>query len=250
MDNTITKFLALSSLVFGIVSFLSVPLITYAQQSVKSNSVITKVGDAKEEDRPRMAAGAKQPAPVSNNFREDILKEFGIDMQGFGEAQLRFAWEKFWDVKHTNFNKLVHGRQPVVKILAKAESKQINCGEVWLQNFPQEEFFKIIIIHELGHIIYHCNNDSENLVTEHKNVYKQEGEVTKYGRDVGGGVSCLGEPSISENYPEMIAYYLNQNSAQQTAKCATSLPGPNSKPYENNAKPLHFNLAKRILGEY
>lgn len=196
---------------------------------------------------PETTAG-KQKAPDvgGGSLRGTILKEFYIDMDGFSETQLKWAWEKFWDVKHTKFNKLVRGPGNTVKVQAvDAGSEQINCSLVLVRKtITDPVLFKIVLTHELAHVIYWCNDDAINRVTEHANIYVQEGAVTGYGEPVNG-TTCYNTPARTENYPEMIAYYLNRGVVEQTG---CNLRG--QVPFANGRFPLHYNLARKILGDY
>ena len=70
-----------------------------------------------------------------------------------------------------------------------------------------------------------------------------EGGVSHYGRNAP---SCTGSDSISEDFAEMIAFYLNVGDAVSIVAC-------NGTPEKVNLEtqyPLHFAVARDILGPF
>lgn len=189
----------------------------------------------------------KAPPIDPSGLRQAIIDQFGITMNGFGSVQLQWAWEKLWDMSKTNFNKLIHGKSPNVtaQAVAPSDSQQLNCGQVNVGVYQQEVLFKIVLTHELGHIIYWCNENELNRKREHAVAYADEGAVTGYGEPVNGK-ACTGTPAITEDYPEMITYYLNPGIPEQTVSCSNR----KQIPYGNGRYPLHFNIATQVLGNY
>lgn len=218
-----------------------------AQQVFKSSPFCTKVGDPTRpspclSQTETTSLGSRPQAPDidSVNLRQAIIDGFGITMNGFSPQQLQWAWEKFWDVSKTNFINLTKGT--AIEAASGTISEQIGCRSVRVGSaFSEPTLFKIVLTHELSHVIYWCNNDSLSRRSEHHNVFSQEGGVTGYGAS-----GCLGTPPHTEDYAEMIAYYLNKGVVEQTARCNNR----GQIPFDGVKFPLHLNLARTILGEY
>lgn len=165
-------------------------------------------------------------------------------MTGFPRQNMEWAWQKLWDVSNTNFINLVRGTR--IRVVLPRYTQQTGCRSVDLGAFSSEELFKVVLVHELGHVIRNCNLDSVNKKDEHFSVWQQEGGVTGYAR-----TACTyGSPGtfqyISEDYAEMITYYLNPSANEQTASCAGTAPNP----YSGGRYRLHFTVARDILGTY
>ncbi|MBI1981984.1 MAG: hypothetical protein HYW64_02035 [Candidatus Levybacteria bacterium] len=201
------------------------------------------------------AAGPQQPHPTSppnppitppaapSDLRQAISGQFGITMNGFDQQHLQWAWDKLWDVSRTNFITLVRG----TTITASSDSEQTGCKTIRLAQYGPQELFNVALIHELGHIILNCSK-AYAYEQEHAGVWRTEGGVTRYAQ-----TACTYPPQNrgswqfrSEDYAEMITYYLNPTAWAQTARCA----GRQLNPYLNNGYPLHYNLAKKVLGAY
>lgn len=221
-------------------------------QTFKSNEFVTRVGDPQgpPPNITQPGRNGQKPPNTPDNLEQALLDTFGLRMVGFNRIQLNAAWEKMWDVNQTNFIKLVHGKEKVVMVQAvNSGSEQVNCGQINLRRYDDPEYLKVILIHELGHIIYWCNEDTVNKRSEHSNIYLSEGAVTGYALPTGG-TTCTGQPGATENYPEMIAYYLNSGITERTVIGMTKCITRNQVPYADGKFSRHFNLVKTILGEY
>lgn len=222
------KLLLVFLLVLTISFSLFVPT-TYGQSFAEKT---TRVGDPQT-----FSAGPKTQAPPVDpqNIRSEIRDKFGINMIGFGQQQMQWAWEKLWDVSHTNFVKLLHPKPTIINInrINEGYSSQLGPTEINLKNYEDETLFKVIFIHELGHIIYWYNDDKISHQTEHNNLHKRGLSATRYGAT-----------DKTENYPEMITYYLNPGKTEQTLFSQAVVP------FANGRNPEYFNLAKAILGDY
>lgn len=203
----------------------------------ESNKTMTRVGNPTSG-----SPGSESPAPPPpSDIRQGIIDEFGITFNGLSQEKLQFAWEKFWDIKHTNFFNLLGD---VTVDIHDDTSEQVNCGLIKLRRGlvenGGEELFKVVITHELSHIIFHCNDESKSHRIDHENAFADEGGVTLYGE-----VACYGTSPISEDYAEMLAYYLNPGVIEQTGCGSRGV-----EPYADGKFPEHFKVAKMILGEY
>lgn len=233
--STMKKFTLLSFFLF---LMLSQVVSVYAQQSVKSNPVNTKVG-APAGPPPGGGGTRPTPPPAPSSLRQAIIDQFGVTMNGFSEIQLGWAWEKLWDVSKTNFPALVKGS--VVTAGAGTSSEQTGCKNVIVGSaFNSPELFKIIFTHELGHVIYWCTGEQAHR-SGHASAFASEGGVTGYGNS-----GCLGTPAVTEDYAEMIAYYLNRDATEQTARCSNR----GQVPFSDGKYPVHFTTAQSVLGVY
>lgn len=217
--------------------FLSIPVAyLHAQLKTTSKTVVTKVGNAPE----LPGSGGPAPEPPSD-IRQGIIDTFDITLNGFTQEKLLMAWNKFHDISHTKFFNLVGD---VTIDVWDQTSEQQGCGAIKLRrglvNDANQTLFNIILIHELGHVIYWCNDPSVNYMYEHENSFVTDKPLTYYS-----AVSCYGTSRITEDYAETIAYYLNPGVVDQTA-CGSY----NVVPYGNGRAPAHFDVAKKILGEY
>ncbi len=225
-----------SVIIFTIfVLFFSFGLSLYAQ--TRSEKVTTRVGNPTTQ--PPTQGGEAPPPP--QDIRQGIIDEFGITMNGFTQEQLQWAWEKYWDVSHTNFINLVRG---TVVTAHSGMSEQTGCKTFLLRDElgitrGDATLFKVVLIHEFGHIIYWCG-DGERATTDHENAFVSEGGMTGYGAS-----GCYGTPPITEDYAEMITYYLNRNVLEQTG---CELRGV--VPFADGKYPKHFETARKILGDY
>lgn len=187
-------------------------------------------------------------APPSGDLRQALIDRFGITMNGFDQTRLRYAWEKFCQLSSTKFNSLVRGS--VINTTSPADSQQVGCPgspvAVYLGAYQQEELFKVILTHELGHVIRNCSSRAASAWDQHLNALRAEGGLTGYSRQLCTYSNPGAWQRESEDFAEMIAYYLNPNANEQTtARCSS---GPN--PYTGGKNPLHFETARQILGDF
>lgn len=180
--------------------------------------------------------------PPSNpaTLYQDIKNKFGVSMEGFDQKHLQWAWEKFWEISNTRFINLIKG----AIIYADNSSFQSSCKVVFLQQFKEEELFKIVLTHELGHIVRWCSPNETSRIGDLAGIISFESYVTYYSANAPG---CTGSDNFNEDYAEMIAYYLNPESNSQTAACVKNNVGIEPNPYLNNKHPLHYNMSNKIL---
>lgn len=217
-------------------------------------------------------------APPSD-YQAAILSQFGIQMDGFTSESLKWAYDKLREVSGTKFIDLERGH--ISKIFAKEYKPndwtsvsnangsscpaQIELVESWPAP-DGEEIFKITLIHEISHVIDRCapenlalGRNSFGIPGNFLEVYQKEGGATYYGQHANGTASpaisgpnmtpdssCPDGNPISEDYADMLAYYLNPTSKQKDV-CKK---GRLANPYDNGAHALHKSLASRILGSF
>lgn len=182
-----------------------------------------------------------------SDVRQALIDTFGITVdRRFTPDQMRTLWNKFRDVSNTNFNKLVRGT--VITAVEGGNSRQTGCNAIDLGVSLTGEILTVVAIHEMGHVIRNC---PQPFYDEQLKAYQAEGGVTNYSRTACTYITR--EHPIptaweheSEDYAETITYYLHPQASEQTAACAGR--GPN--PYANGKKPLHYAVAKKILGAY
>lgn len=195
---------------------------------------------------PKVPGGPRPQAPEpEGDIRGAILEEFGITMNGYPKQNLQWAWEKFWEISNTNFNSLVRGS--LIQLTSVSNSQQIGCpGEtsVLLGAFSEESAFKHVLIHELGHVIRNCAGRERAQETAFLNALEKEGGVSYYGQNAP---ACTGSDRPSEDYAEMIAYYLNPGvPVASYLKCYQA----SQSPYSREDFPLHYQVARDVLGDY
>jgi hypothetical protein len=168
-------------------------------------------------------------------------------MDGFDEEHLRLAWEKLSEVSGTNFIDLVRGSNIVA--ISNNMSQQVGCFSgisIYLHPYTPGDYFKFILTHELGHVIRNCQTKEKSQYWSHVDAFNNEGAVSYYGAHAS---MCTGSDNLSEDYADMIAYYLNPKAGLATAACSPDKSPIN--PFFGTTppqKPLHFDVAKQVLG--
>jgi hypothetical protein len=176
------------------------------------------------------------PPVQDGDFVKAVKNKFDITLVGYDQQHAKWVWEKFWDVSNTNFPTLVKG----VTATNQPGSQQLDNNSIIVEGYGDEQLFKVVFIHELGHIIRHRTDDN---ITDVENAILAEGYVTNYAQNAN---SCTGSDSFNEDYAEMIAYYLNPASPSITARCSDRA----ANTYQNGNHPIHYAIAKSILGNY
>lgn len=182
--------------------------------------------------------GQIQPA----DLQKAILDQFGINMLGFDQKRLQWAYSKFSNASNTKFASLVKGVNIKVGGLRDAGfyGQPYDCREIVIPQLDDQVQFSLVITHELGHVIDFCNDDPISLRNKHIDVLQKEGGITNYGQTGCG----TGFPP-AEDYAEMIAYYLNPGAPDKYRPNGCSdgrIPTPEKYP-------LHYDLAKMILSK-
>ncbi len=224
----------LFTLLLFLISLSYLPFV-YAQDA----TVKTKVGNPSEDVN---STECNSPLP-SGDIQQSIKDQFGITMNGFDQTHLQWAWEKFCGSANTKFNQLVKGS--TIEAIAGL-SQQIGCFKgtsVQLGQYQPKALFQFILTHELGHVIRNCHPRNIILYSKHIEAYNSEGAVSYYG---GHAAACTGSDNLSEDYADMIAYYVNPEAGIATVKCAPNATPPN--PYfVAKDKPAHHNVVKGVL---
>lgn len=207
-----------------------------AQYKSESNRVRTRVGN------PVVGSPIDAPPIPGGNARQAVLNEFGVTIDAsHPTSYAEWAWEFLWEVSDTSFDERVKGT-----IVGRDDggSWQENCKKINIRGTYDRALFRIVFTHEMGHIIMNCPV-GETFRDAHNTARRDEGQLTIYSRVLCtyGGKGGPWE-SESENYAEMIAYYLNPDVNSRTA-C-----GEEPNPYANGGHPKHRTVAENILGPY
>lgn len=190
------------------------------------------------------------PNIADSELKQAILDQFGINMIGFGTEYLRYAWEKFWDISNTKFFQHLKNRTrakgTIIDVRQAGGSQQFACGEsetdITLQQAGRggkfdKTTFTTILLHELGHILYWCVSDADSYRSDHDKLYVEIKGMTGYGRAV----------DTTENYPEMITYYLHPGVTERTHG---DYSDQTNIPFAGGKNPSYFALVQKILGYY
>jgi hypothetical protein len=226
------------------------------QQTAKSNNLCVKVGEpatAKpascNEATPLLSSGPHpQAPPVDGDLQIEIQRQFGISMiGGYDQQHMQWAWEKFWEVSNTNFNSLVRGS--IIQVTSVSNTHQSACPNpnspsVYIGQFPEETAFKHILMHELGHVIRNCSGRERAQESAFIQAHKAEGGVSYYAKNAP---ACTGSDNTSEDYAEMIAFYLNNGTPVASYLRCYQQQQFRLSPQEY---PLHFKVAQDVLGAY
>lgn len=186
------------------------------------------------------------PPNYPADLRQAIIDKFGIYMNNFSQQHLKWAWEKYWDVSGSRFNELVKG-SIVTSQGAGGYSSQVGCPgseSVRLGEYATESFFKFILIHELGHVVRNCNSRERIQYTAHLNALAAEGAVSYYGANAS---YCTGSDNPSEDYADMIAYYLTPSAGLATARCDPDQNRPNPFFKLVPRKEAHYQVVIKVL---
>lgn len=168
-------------------------------------------------------------------IQQAIKSRFNITMNGFELRKdlLQWAYRKLESVSNTRLLELVSG----TVITASGSSSQTGCNTLNIRStIENEQLLGIILTHELGHIIRNCK---QSQYQQHLDALNREKGITLYARTLCGSEGST--DSTSEDYAEMIAYYLNPDAPEQTS-CSGG-----GNPYANGGYPLHKKVAEDIL---
>ncbi|HRN95869.1 MAG TPA: hypothetical protein PLD54_00300 [Candidatus Levybacteria bacterium] len=228
-----TKYIAL---VIGIFLSFGLTHIANAQLRTDSDPITTRVGNPPTSSDP---ISGNIP-PIEGDPFQAVQNTFGVSIsKSFPEIYAIWAWELLWRVSNTSFDERVRNtqisRNDEGSSMKGCEPRKIEMKGTYGNN---RQLFDVVFTHEMGHIIRSCSDP--NFADEH-NIARREGQLTSYSQTL-----CLWDTPTpwnyeSENYAEMIAYYLNPTAPAQTA-CT---PGPN--PFDNGAHPLQKDVARQIL---
>lgn len=202
------------------------------------------------------------PAPPATflELKEKLKTEFHIDFQSnyFSEPEgmqkLKWAWEIFWQAKYyaPNFFTLLGGDVVVKTHNATSERSgntiffSTNSGSFFLSGTEQQ--FKVLLIHELGHVIRGDGSKYDVVLQQVVNLDRSEsgtanGYLTGYGQN-----PCYGTASIDEDFSETITYYINKRTPEQDLGCGKKSTGE-LNPLESGKYPNHLSFAEKTFGK-
>jgi len=222
---------------FSILTALALPTSVYSQ--AKSNPIDIIIG---EPDFSNLPVGSGEiPSARPDDYRQALISEFGITMNGFSSDNYLWAWEFMHKVSNTRFPGYVAGTQVGVD---NSGSWMSGCKSIFLRStYNTRDLFTIVFAHELGHVVYHCSEGGSSVRRKaHLDALAAEGPLTPYSTNLCYYSSPGAYERETENFAELIAYYLNPNITAQTG-CGS---GPN--PYSGGANPLQYQVAREILG--
>lgn len=231
-----------------LLAFLVTKVLAVTYPEIQSDPFETMVGDYKE--------------GIPLDLEKAINEKFGITMQGFNNQQLTWVWELFNKISQTKFNQNTKGA--IIKQTPEPNeySAQVGCNNHSLdylspkgygvELFPHTDGnrFKLTILHELGHVIWHCNGStSKQWQKDFEAVLANEETVSAYasnpGCTIGFKEDNLQGRKLSEDFAETVAYYLIQDVAERPIK---NCPQNSSPPFEGVNHPMHKQFIKNILG--
>lgn len=231
---------------------------------IKSKGVVVKVGDASEAERPSIGTLVKAPPPNLATIREDIKNKFGITTSDTNTAlsyprkllwedkHLTWIWEELWEVSNTNLFSLVQGTTLENNNNEGSSMTWPDKRLVRINPEDNEDHFKYLLLHELGHIVGGNSPYKTYWNTDFDRAYKSEGGISHYARTAD---TCAPIRNVStetrrkdEDFAEMIAYYLNSNQKSYYKLC----PGDTDSiiPDLKSRYPLHYQVAAKILGGF
>lgn len=191
------------------------------------------------------------PSVPDGNYIKAIQDTFGVTVgAGFNPPNedynpYKVIWEKLWDVSNTNFTKYL--KQVNAQILP-INGGSITSGNVAniRSNVEDAELFRVIFIHELGHVIRNKLPAEISKRAEATNVLATEGGLTTYSDNPSCAYSGYSSDGVrqDEDYAEMTTYYFNKGVIDRT-NCTQGVI-----PFANGAHPQHFSLAESIFGKY
>jgi lysophospholipase L1-like esterase len=191
------------------------------------------------------------PAVPDGDYRKAIHDKFGVTVGlGFNPPNedynpYKVIWEKLWDVSNTNFINYLK--------IANAEIQPIGGGSITTHNIANvrsnvedAELFRVIFIHELGHVIRNMLPVDISHRADAINVLDTEGGLTAYSDNPSCRYEGYADPGVrqDEDYAEMTTFYLNPGVTDRT-NCTQGVV-----PFASGAHPLHYALAQQIYGKY
>ncbi len=215
---------------------------TTTYPEVNSNVVTTTIGNA-------------QAALPQGDLKIALTNRFGVTFEGFDQQQLQWAWQLFSKIERTNFKNLTQGTNITKGVDPQfpqyGYSQQLGCKSIRLHPHTEEMRFKLTVLHEMSHVIYHCANNAKELQINYEGVISQEGGVTRYGDDPRCIAYTLTDTEYpgrrrSEAFAETLTYYLLPEADERVIE-------PNCKPtsgppFAGGRYPVHYSFAQSILG--
>ena len=159
--------------------------------------------------------GAQVSGPAASSdkqqLKNDILAKFGVDMDlSFSYEYLKWTWEKLWNVSNSKFLSLVRGDSNRIITIARSDGSinlQVSCTQVNMSGassagslYP-ESLFKVVLVHELAHIIEICNPAANKARLQQ--IIDQEGYLTSYSKNAAACAVTRSNP-LNENYFHLV----------------------------------------------
>lgn len=206
----------------------------------KTNSNEVRVGFGGPPDLSPGGGDGTVPDVRPSSYRQALIDEFGITMNGFPDSNYQWAWEFMHRASNTRFPEYAAG---TVVGVDDGGSHMTGCKTIFLRStYPSYELFAPIFAHEIGHVVFRCTpGGGLELVAQHSAALEAEGPLTPYSQNLCLYKNPTPDNRVSENFSETIAYYLNPESDAVTG-CGS---GPN--PYAGGAHPRHLEVARNIL---
>lgn len=197
---------------------------------------------------PTILPGADLASEISKNFHITFTPG------KFNQNHLKWAWEVLSQAKQNSprfFD--LFGNVTVDTQFDTGERKgntiYFSTKSNSFFSTADEAGFKILLIHELGHVIRGDTGKFDQPLQAA--IDKDGGYLTGYGQNyrvTSGGtrVACYGTLSVDEDFAESIAYYINRGTSEKDLGCGRkSFDGVN--PMYSGKYPNHLNFIKSIL---
>lgn len=208
--------------------------------------------------------GQKTNCETASSNRAELIKveikeKFGIDfVGGWSGPMLAMACNKFAEISGTKFFDMLHYNKPYeqsifpINLSSGYDAHVEGARNVFLgPNFGVSENFIVVLLHEMGHVLYHATPNKESLVTAARAAdlgkpYPNGGS-TRYGDNPNSCIAGGGGP-INEDFAETTTYYLNPGKGEQTpgrsTGCATG-----RVPFASRDS-AHYKMMNEILGDF
>lgn len=217
-------------------------------------------------------SGAVSPAPSGvapsisypppNTLISAIKTRFGIEFDtSFREENLTWTFEvlqkaeqrapKFFNLLHHNYSNIVLRTGPVITNTSGniITFKNFSNGPLYRQ-----DYFKQVLIHELGHVIYGPtygpNADLENKINEA--IAKDGQTITAYPENSTSDPNKIcGIPDQktknSEDFADLVSYYINNDLNELDYGCGTK-NNQGQNPLDTGKYPNHRLFIRSLLG--
>lgn len=232
-----------------ILAFIAIIFFTYDITLAGPGSIPTPTQDTGGNTAPNLPPGGQPnvPAPpVASSELRQKLNELGVRfMPSIDDTHLQWAWEILWQAKSyaPRFFTLLGN----VTVDTHADTSERKGNIIYFSTIPgsfymdgNETQFKVLLIHELGHVIRGSGALYDGPLQEAVN--KDRGHLTEYGEN-----PCYGTLGIDEDFSETITYYINQSAKEENLGCGVkSTDGRN--PLFSGKYPYHLQYIKSVLG--
>jgi hypothetical protein len=187
------------------------------------------------------------PAPnpgytSAQQYLDEIYQKWQIRITNVGLTQAKAIHEIFHQIQGTRYLSLVKGA--VITGSGGSVSVQVGCpggGDTDVRlGVYDHAMTKVLILHELGHVIQYCQPDSVSRYSEINSAIASDGYISTYSR-----TNCFGGIQKSEDYAETLAFYLAPDANEHTCTGGRTLPNP----YKSGRFQAHRALAAKVAGE-